>query len=258
MAHTSKLPFTKDFLMIEFIGITLFLLVLIVSIGLHELGHLLAARMVGVEAQKFSIGIGKEIAGYTDSRGTRWSVAPIPLGGYVTMEDIDKAHPLKSIFVSLAGPIANIVIAFFCVLLLVINQSPEVSILSCIHHTFMVINDLVSLTVESIAGYFTGSTPIDSLGGMIGAANNSIELVPEGWFKYVLFVALLNISIGIFNLLPIPPLDGHRITLSIIELIIRRKTPPAVAVGMAVVGGVLILGVLSIGAYNDVSRIMAG
>ncbi len=40
----------------------------------HELGHYLVARFFGVGAESFSIGFGKEIAGWTDKRGTRWKV----------------------------------------------------------------------------------------------------------------------------------------------------------------------------------------
>ena len=50
---------------------------------IHELGHYLVARWCGVGAETFSIGFGREIAGWTDKRGTRWKVGWLPLGGYV-------------------------------------------------------------------------------------------------------------------------------------------------------------------------------
>ncbi|HET9398722.1 MAG TPA: RIP metalloprotease RseP [Sphingomicrobium sp.] len=49
----------------------------------HELGHYWVARWLGVGAEQFSIGFGREIAGWTDKRGTRWKVGWLPLGGYV-------------------------------------------------------------------------------------------------------------------------------------------------------------------------------
>ncbi|MBO9377328.1 RIP metalloprotease RseP [Sphingomonas histidinilytica] len=60
-----------------------FLLVIGPLIFVHELGHYLAGRWCGVKADVFSIGFGREIAGYTDSRGTRWKLGWIPMGGYV-------------------------------------------------------------------------------------------------------------------------------------------------------------------------------
>ena len=50
---------------------------------IHEMGHYLAGRLFGVKADAFSIGFGREIAGWTDQRGTRWKLGWLPLGGYV-------------------------------------------------------------------------------------------------------------------------------------------------------------------------------
>lgn len=52
-------------------------------ITLHELGHYLVGRWFGVQAEAFSVGFGKELAGFTDRRGTRWKLSALPLGGYV-------------------------------------------------------------------------------------------------------------------------------------------------------------------------------
>ncbi|SFG17671.1 regulator of sigma E protease [Novosphingobium sp. CF614] len=60
-----------------------FLLVLGPLVLIHELGHYLVGRWFGVKADAFSIGFGKEIAGWTDRRGTRWKLSALPLGGYV-------------------------------------------------------------------------------------------------------------------------------------------------------------------------------
>lgn len=49
----------------------------------HEMGHYLAGRWFGVKAEAFSVGFGREIAGFTDRRGTRWKFGWLPLGGYV-------------------------------------------------------------------------------------------------------------------------------------------------------------------------------
>lgn len=62
-----------------------FLVVLGVLIFVHELGHYLAARSVGVHVDAFSIGFGGEVFGWTDRAGTRWKVCWIPLGGYVRL-----------------------------------------------------------------------------------------------------------------------------------------------------------------------------
>jgi regulator of sigma E protease len=60
-----------------------FVLVLGPLVLVHELGHYLVGRLFGVKADAFSIGFGKELAGWTDGRGTRWKLSALPLGGYV-------------------------------------------------------------------------------------------------------------------------------------------------------------------------------
>lgn len=52
-------------------------------IFVHEMGHYLVGRWFGIKADVFSIGFGREIAGWTDKRGTRWKLSALPLGGYV-------------------------------------------------------------------------------------------------------------------------------------------------------------------------------
>ena len=65
------------------VTILAFALVLGPLVFLHELGHYLAGRWFGVKAEEFSIGFGREVAGFTDGRGTRWKFGWLPLGGYV-------------------------------------------------------------------------------------------------------------------------------------------------------------------------------
>lgn len=60
-----------------------FAVVIGVLVFIHEFGHYLAGRAFGVKADAFSIGFGREIAGWTDRAGTRWKIGLLPLGGYV-------------------------------------------------------------------------------------------------------------------------------------------------------------------------------
>ena len=80
---------------------SVFLLILGFSlvIFVHELGHFLAAKWAGVRVEKFAIGFGKELFGFTRGE-TRYCFNVLPLGGYVKMlgqEDfvVDKSGELK-------------------------------------------------------------------------------------------------------------------------------------------------------------------
>ncbi|SDZ93766.1 RIP metalloprotease RseP [Rubrimonas cliftonensis] len=69
-----------------------FLLVLAIVVFVHEYGHYIVGRWCGIGADAFSVGFGPEIYGWTDSRGTRWRIGALPLGGYVKFRgDADPA-----------------------------------------------------------------------------------------------------------------------------------------------------------------------
>src|SRR5437899_5641465 len=59
----------------------------LVGIIVHELGHLLAARLLGIEVSGISVGFGPEILGFTDSYGVRWKLAPLLVGGACNFPD---------------------------------------------------------------------------------------------------------------------------------------------------------------------------
>ncbi len=112
----------------------LFIVCLVFMMGIvvvvHEYGHYVVGRLFGAAVESFSIGFGRSVFERTDKHGTRWRVNWMPLGGFVkfvgeaqTAADIGvveqgpigKAYkelsPLKRIGVSLAGPIANFILA---------------------------------------------------------------------------------------------------------------------------------------------------
>jgi len=69
-----------------------FFIVIGVLVFVHEMGHYLVGRWCGVKVETFAIGFGKEIAGWTDKRGTRWKLCVLPLGGYCQFAgDMDPA-----------------------------------------------------------------------------------------------------------------------------------------------------------------------
>ena len=68
-----------------------FLLVLGIVVTIHELGHFLAAKALGTKIDRFSIGFGKPIAGWTDKDGVQWSLGWLPVGGYVRFAGDDNA-----------------------------------------------------------------------------------------------------------------------------------------------------------------------
>jgi regulator of sigma E protease len=104
----------------------------VVAIGVlvvvHEFGHYSVARMCGVKVLRFSVGFGKPLVQWTSKKtGVEWTIASLPLGGYVKMlderesderipsEDLPRAFNRQPVFkriaIVAAGPVANFLLA---------------------------------------------------------------------------------------------------------------------------------------------------
>ena len=66
-------------------GIFAFVVILSILVFVHEYGHYLGCRICGVKVDSFSIGMGKELWGWTDKNDVRWKVSMLPFGGYLKM-----------------------------------------------------------------------------------------------------------------------------------------------------------------------------
>ena len=105
------------------------LITLTALIFVHEVGHLVAARLIGVKVRTISIGFGRGLYSYQDRTGTLWKLSIFPLGGYVQLDEDNRTNVnygnqgpakffnscsfIEKSFVALAGPFANIIFAFF-------------------------------------------------------------------------------------------------------------------------------------------------
>ena len=170
---------------------------LAVLVAVHEYGHFWVARRCGVKVLRFSIGFGTSLYTWKDKLGTEYSVAAIPLGGYVRMlderegevpqEELEQAFNrkpvLQRIAVVSAGPLANLVLAVIGLLGLKIGLSSGL---------FAPPLDYPRLDRLVVLGAPEGSQLLDGVGRLLS----------------VLFS--LNLILFTFNLIPIPPISIHR------------------------------------------------
>ena len=310
-----------------------FVAVLSIIVFVHEMGHFLVGRWCGVKIDTFSLGIGPELFGFDDRRGTHWRLAAYPIGGYVKFHgDADGASTpdvdgiarmdaaergrtlpgqpvLNRALIVLAGPVANLVLAvvLFSGLFFFLGQNvlqPRVAGVEAgsvaeasgfkagdlvlridgrnvssfadmtkaivtsadIALTFDLERDGAPLTIvaaprshveemnigrqrigrlglrgsgnpadlrhetygfgeaivrgagetwywvessgTSLKRIFTGRASADQLTGPIGIARVSGEMAKVSIDRLLYLVAILSVSIGLLNLLPIPMLDG--------------------------------------------------
>ena len=109
-------------------------------------------------------------------------------------------------------------------------------------------------TFQFIGKMVTGNMGTENLSGPIGIAQMAGNTAQAGFLPFMYLMALLSISLGVLNLLPIPVLDGGQLTLLGIEAI-RGKPLPEKVENYIYTGGILMVGALMIFAiFNDVSR----
>lgn len=232
----------------------LFLLISVISlifiVAAHEAGHAYFMRKYGVEIKEFGIGIGSPGNALFYLRIPKISVPiafhPFLLGAYVIpTEDGEKYMeklPLKARLQIFGGGVyVNIILAvglyflisFLTVLLLLINNLPvptDLIIVTAIVYSLLIIGiafrfilTLFSLPVSApiiivlLYALFTsmGTGNDNTLVGPIGiismASNNASIL------HVLTFAFVITLSIGLFNALPIPPLDGGHMTTAIMK-----------------------------------------
>ena len=360
-----------------------FMVVLLLVVFVHELGHYLVGRWCGIHAVAFSVGFGPEVLGYTDRRGTRWKLCAIPLGGYVrylgdlnvasapegqevlsrmTPEERRRSFPAAALWkraaAVAAGPAFNFIfaivifatvftlfgreridpvvtgvaensaaaeagfevgdvlvaadgdaIASFSALQRYVQPRGDVEIVFTVERDGREV-DLVatprrteredrfgnkmtvgllgvsadrtpeSVTLEEfgpvealglalretwfvvertggyLAGVVTGREKADQIGGPIRVAKVSGDVATLGVTALVNLVALLSISIGLLNLLPVPILDGGHLLFYAFEAVLGRPLSAQTQEWSFRVGLALILSLMVFATWNDIATII--
>jgi regulator of sigma E protease len=116
--------------------------------------------------------------------------------------------------------------------------------------------ELTGVTLTLIGRLALGKLPIQSLSGPVGIAQSAGESGRSGIAYYLSFLALVSISLGVLNLLPIPVLDGGHLLYCVIELIRRRPLSEEVKSVGVYLGLVLLLALMVIALKNDISRLI--
>lgn len=230
-----------------YLGILVLLSLLIL---IHELGHLAAARLVGIPVAGFSVGLGPKVWSWRWG-WTEYSIRALPLGGYVlpAVADADEFRtiPLRRRLVYfLGGPLANLVAALLAC-----------AVMNVVTHGFSIQNLLIAPfeQVATACWQVLGSLPAmfnhpDQIISVIGIAVEGSRFAAAGMI--VPFGIFLSVSLAVLNLLPIPVLDGGQILMSCLEEVFPRlillRTP------LTLLGFLVLVGVMIYATGLDVMR----
>ncbi|MHC4777532.1 MAG: site-2 protease family protein [Planctomycetota bacterium] len=236
-----------SYLLVIFIVATLILV--------HEFGHFLTALWVKIPVARFSLGFGPRLWGF-ERKGIEFRLSAVPLGGYVMPAITDPkeyfALPLwRRIVFSAGGPLFNLLlpVPIFAVLNVVESGlSAQAVVIQPFVQTF----HLMIQILASIPALFANAS---SVAGPVGVVSIGSKFVGFGFVQAMTFTAFLSLNFAVFNLLPVPVLDGGKILLSVLERIFPRTAKAIVPVTVASL--LLLFGLLAAATVSDISRIFS-
>ena len=122
-----------------------------------------------------------------------------------------------------------------------------------IYYAFYRTGEFLASIAENIKMLFTGNVGLDQMTGPIGISNMVSQTTGFADFMYLL--ALVSISLGITNLLPIPALDGGKLLILLIEAIRRKPMKEELEIGIQLVGFFILISLSIFISYKDILRI---
>ncbi|HEM3696657.1 TPA: RIP metalloprotease RseP [Streptococcus suis] len=96
---------------------------------------------------------------------------------------------------------------------------------------------------------------VQQLGGPVAIYSVSNQAAANGWFSVFNLMAMLSINIGIFNLIPIPALDGGKIVMNILEGIRRKPLKPETESYITLAGVAIMVVLMLVVTWNDIMRV---
>lgn len=115
--------------------------------------------------------------------------------------------------------------------------------------------EVTTFTLASIKKMIVGAISPKNLSGPITIAQVANATAESGFESFIGFIALLSISLGVINLLPIPVLDGGHLLYYFIEVIAGRPVPEKVQMWGLQVGMFMIVSIMILAFYNDLTRL---
>ncbi|HBU11401.1 MAG TPA: hypothetical protein DEB31_01305, partial [Clostridiales bacterium] len=110
-------------------------------------------------------------------------------------------------------------------------------------------------TFKALGGFlFMGQT--ENVGGIVQTAVMVGYAVQSGLAMVIMLASMINISLGIFNLLPIPALDGGKLVLYAVEGARRKPASERLEGALNLVGFVFIIGLAVFLVFKDVGQLM--
>ena len=228
---TNILSVSSNLAYIGYICVAILILLLMVTI--HEFGHYIAGKMLKFKINEFAVGFGPKLIQKTKKNGEKFTLRLIPLGGYCAFEgenedgtekpeSFNNQKPWKRLIVLFFGAFFNFLSAIifsFIFLLVAYKFTFWNALIKCIPFTL----DMAWQILVVLGQLLTGKLSIKALGGPVTTIGTIASYTQTNWLYLLLFLPFISVNLAVFNLLPIPALDGFQMIFVLIEWI--RKKP---------------------------------
>ena len=258
-------------------GIAVGIIGFLFLITIHEGGHYLVSKLLGVRVNEFSVGMGPLIS-QKEKNGTKYSFRLIPIGGYCALEgefgddmsdeeienyvDTDPNafvnQPFwKQFLILVAGSAVNFIFGFLLfVIVYSIVAKGEVGLGRILAISWRDCFGMMKDIFAFLGGLFTGTSSVNDVSGIVGIVAIVADTASYGLINVVYLVALISVNLSIMNMLPIPGLDGGRIFVSIIKIISGGKLSQKAENIINGVGMVLLLIIIVLITIKDVIKLV--
>ncbi|GHV56597.1 hypothetical protein FACS1894216_20640 [Synergistales bacterium] len=113
------------------------------------------------------------------------------------------------------------------------------------------------MILQSLWQLVTGAIDSENLSGPVGIAVMAGNAARDGFWTFLSFLAIINLNLGLFNLLPLPALDGGHLVFLLGEMISGRKFPEKWENRVHVVGFALLMALIAFVTWKDIVRLIA-
>ena len=229
-----------------------FLIGVFYTILIHEAGHYLMARLLNVKVLEFMVGYPFMRFNFDCGNhwGSKFTIRPLLFGGMVKFEENPPTNnPLKMIAIAIAGPATNIVGGLILVVFAYLLKGKGLDIALLASWKFL------SASVTGLFDFLTGHGQSGDVVGPVGIVSVTGQALKQGLPYFARVVGAINISLGLANLLPLPPLDGAYMAIGVGELLSGRSLGVRYRQWLWSGGALVLFGVMLWTLYGDLLRI---
>lgn len=226
-------------------------------IGFHEAAHMLVSKLFGVKVNKFAIGFGPILVNKVIGE-TSYELRLLPLGGFVQCDGEDPMSKVKRGFfslswwkrslIALAGPVASLLLGYLIMFaLLVLGR--DWPILAGAAKAWELCRTVIVESLKFLSGQST--VPDAAVSGPVMIVKILADSFHEGLVRFGSVLSIISLSLGLFNLFPIPALDGGHVFLYTLEGIRGKKFHPKVYAVWSTIGAILLMALMFYTIFSD-------